>query len=184
MRHSSTTEFVKLNHHHDDLFAYRPERLVVSGLRCTMAGYDLGDPECWNCLWDVYVAEVGSETTRRLMGELQYWVRSVRSAADHALTYYPMGCRHVCRDECLLLSLLSALQHKNDGCASCALHALCKSSDRRGVQSLRDPSRAFANALLEVGEVLLPISLPVLQTIVNAPPQQNSVVLPPSSGTN
>jgi hypothetical protein len=58
------------NHDCRDLFAYRPERLVVSGLRCTMARYDLGDPECWNRLWDIYVAEVGAATTRRLMGEL------------------------------------------------------------------------------------------------------------------
>ncbi len=160
---------VKLNRHRDDLFAYRPERLVVSGLRCTMAGYDLGDPECWNCLWDIYVAEVGAPTTRRLMGELQYWVRGVRAAADYSLTYYPMGCRHVCRDECLLLTLLSALQHEDEGCAGCALRALCGNSDKEQVQSMRGPSRAFAAALLEAGEVLLPVPLPVLQTIIDAP---------------
>ena len=158
-----------MKRHHDDLFAYRPERLVVSGLRCTMAGYDLGDPECWNCLWDIYVAEVGAATTRRLMGELQYWVRGVRSAADHTLTYYPMGCRHVCRDECLLLTLLSALQHKDESCAGCALRALCGSSDKEQVQSMRGLSQAFAGALLAAGEILLPVPLPVLRTIIEAP---------------
>lgn len=178
MRCSSTIDPVKLNRHHDDLFSYRPERLVVSGLRCTMAGYDLGDPECWNCLWDIYVAEIGSATTRRLMGELQYWIRGVRSAADHSLTYYPMGCRHVCRDECLLLSLLSALQHKDEGCTDCALRALCTRTDKMQVQSIRDSSRAFASALLDAGEVLLPVPLPVLQTIVNATRQQNQPVPP------
>lgn len=168
MRRSSTIER-DVKRHQDDLFAYRPERLVVSGLRCTMAGYDLGDPECWNCLWDIYVAEVGAPTTRRLMGELQYWVRGVRAAADHSLTYYPMGCRHVCRDECLLLTLLSALQHENDRCAGCALGALCGHSDEKQILSMREPSRAFAEALLDAGEVLLPVPLPVLQTIIGAP---------------
>jgi hypothetical protein len=80
-----------------------------------------------------------------------------------------MGCRHICRDECLLLSLLSSLQHKDDGCAGYAIRVLTGGPDEKQTRSMRDPSTAFAGALREAGEMLLPVPFQVLHMIVEAP---------------
>jgi hypothetical protein len=152
-----------------DLFQYRPERLVVGGLRCTLAGYEFGDPLCWDRLWDFYAGEVGVSATRRLMGDLQYWVRAIRKATEPAPTYYPFGCRYICRDECALLSLLSALQHKDEECAAYAIGSLPAADRHKLTAAVRQPSEAFANAMLELGEVLLKIPTHVLRSVVEAP---------------
>ena len=54
-----------------------------------MAGYEFGDIECWETGWRFYVGEIGSGEARSLMGELQYWVRSVRGETAPAHRLFP-----------------------------------------------------------------------------------------------
>jgi hypothetical protein len=101
----------------------KPERLVVTGLRCCMAGYAYGDIACWETAWQSYCSELGTADARRLMGELQFWVRTLRSESVRAIDVFPHGCGNVCRDECMALSLIAALQdHDEQTACLAALH--------------------------------------------------------------
>jgi hypothetical protein len=43
-----------------DFLDRQPERLVVTGYRCCMAGYDFLDVACWEAAWASYIGEVGA----------------------------------------------------------------------------------------------------------------------------
>ena len=53
----------------------------------------------------------GAYHARRAFGDLQYWVWAVRNSTERPIGCYPHCCRWVCRDECMALSVVSALQH-------------------------------------------------------------------------
>ena len=105
----------------DERLLDRPaERLVVTGFRCWMAGYEYGNIECWEVAWNEYARELGAAGARRAFGDLQYWIRTIRDAAHRNIECFPYCCNCVCRDECIALSIISALQNGNRGLARMA----------------------------------------------------------------
>lgn len=143
----------------------QPERLVITGFRCCMAGYDFLDVDCWETAWRFYITEVGSDRARALMGELQYWVRAIRRQSQSGSTYYPQACRHLCRDECMALSAISAAQ-KQDVLAGClATRYLIGTHDASAIEDVWCASQSFAGALLHSGQPLYPVSVSVVESI-------------------
>jgi hypothetical protein len=60
--------------HGPDLIDLRSERVTINGYRSSMAGYELGDPACWDDLWNNLVSEAGLESACAMTGCLQYFV--------------------------------------------------------------------------------------------------------------
>ena len=148
------------------LLDYKPERLVVSGFRCCMAGYEFGDIECWETGWRFYVGELGTGEARSLMGELQYWVRSVRGESRRRIACFPHGCQNVCHDECMALSLISGMQDRP--ARPCRIRRepssrRCKR--RRGRSASPTPPPAMPTALKNLGLKLLPVPEDVIRNI-------------------
>ncbi len=110
--------------HGNHLFDHRPERVVINGCRCAMAGYDLGDPSCWDQFWSDLVSECGVETACDISGTLQNYVRALRSHCQRPLNFFPRACRWACVDECLALSLISACQNSDVSVRDYCLQAL------------------------------------------------------------
>ncbi|CAN5338485.1 hypothetical protein BH10PSE7_BH10PSE7_16730 [soil metagenome] len=135
----------------------KPERLVVTGLRCCLAGYDFGDIECWETAWRSYRDELGTVHARQLIGELQFWVRTIRAEAVRPLTVYPYGCTHVCRDECMALSLIAALQDRDTSTAFMAAYYLSGGAARDAAVELVASGEAFAALLFTAGQKLLSV---------------------------
>ena len=143
----------------------KPERLVVTGLRCCMAGYDFGDIHCWETAWQSYCEELGSDEARKLMGELQFWVRTLRAESQRPLELYPHGCSHVCRDECMALSVIAALQDEDATTAGVAMNYLCGSPAEPARTSLLSAARGYAGLLRNAGQKLLSVPLGVVLSI-------------------
>ncbi|MBK8770861.1 MAG: hypothetical protein IPM06_10570 [Rhizobiales bacterium] len=110
--------------HGNELFDHRPERVVINGCRCAMAGYDHGDPSCWDQFWSDLVGECGVEAACEISGTLQNFVRQLRSHCQRPLNFFPRACRWACVDECLALSLLSACQNTDAAVRAYCLDAL------------------------------------------------------------
>jgi hypothetical protein len=147
------------------LLDYKPERLVVSGFRCCMAGYEFGDIECWETGWRYYVGEIGSDEARPLMGELQFWVRSVRGESRRRIACFPHGCQNVCHDECMALSLISALQdNRRDLALVSASHLLGAASDEAR-ERVSDAAAGYAAGLKQLGLKLLAVPAEVIRSI-------------------
>ena len=148
------------------LLDYKPERLVVSGFRCCMAGYEFGDIECWETGWRYYVGELGSGEARTLMGELQYWVRSVRGESRRRIACFPHGCQNVCHDECMALSMISGMQDGRRDLAAVCRKPSPRRCQRNGApERVSDAAAGYATALKNLGLKLLPVPEDVIRSI-------------------
>jgi len=147
------------------LLDYKPERLVVSGFRCCMAGYEFGDIECWETGWRYYVGEIGSGEARSLMGELQFWVRSVRGETRRRIACFPHGCQNVCHDECMALSMVSGMQDGRRDLAEFAASYLLGTSTETAPMRVSDAAAGYATALKNLGLKLLPVPEDVIRSI-------------------
>jgi hypothetical protein len=145
-----------------DLLDHPAERTVLTSYRSAMAGYDLGDPSCWDELWINLVNEGGVDLACRISGRLHYFVRSLRAARGGRLKYFPVACKRACADECLMLSLLSASQHGMAPTLEFCLRHLMPEIDTE----LRDAAQLLSSELTQTGLTLLPVPLSVIQSIV------------------
>jgi hypothetical protein len=147
------------------LLDYKPERLVVSGFRCCMAGYEFGDIECWETGWRFYVGELGPGEARSLMGELQFWVRSVRGETRRRIACFPHGCQQVCHDECMALSMIAGIQDNRRDLAEFAASHLLGAASEIGPERVSEAAAGYATALKNLGLKLLPVPEDVIRNI-------------------
>jgi hypothetical protein len=152
--------------HGDTLFDHRPERLAINGFRLAMAGYELGDPSCWDEFWNDLVAEGGLACACDVSGALQFYVRSLRSQCQRSLKFFPRACRRACTDECLVLSLLAACQNKDGATLDYCLRALLPPDCAENRQAVTEPAQLVAQRLRKHGLNLMPVPLAVIASIV------------------
>lgn len=151
----------------DPVLARQPERLLVEGYRHWLNGYATGSIDCWELGWALYARELGPREARRLLGDLSCFVRETRGAASRPLACFPYGCPCLCRDECLVLSLVAA--HQN-GDADTARAAAAHLADDAAVGAVEAAGAAFGAALQSVHQHLLPVPFSVLDTIARHAP--------------
>lgn len=156
------------------LLDHRAERLALTGYRCSMAGYEHGDPQCWDDLWTAYVQDGGLAFACASMGSLHYFVRSLRARLGQGLSYYPQSCRRLCRQECLVMTLLSAVQHDDADVVEYSLQQLTGAPSSAPDSSVVCAARQFVDHLSQSQLHLLPVPLGVIQSIVEKSPCQSA----------
>ncbi len=97
------------------------------------------------------------------MGELSFWVRTIRAQAHRRLEYFPVNCIGFCRDECMAISMIAAWQHNAcpalRACAfaligeSCIDPVVNASEDFAGVLSGLD-IRLCSESIIEVAGIV------------------------------
>jgi hypothetical protein len=109
--------------HEGCYFERPPEKLVLEGYRRWLAGYDSGLVTPWEMTQTLYEELLGPAEGRRVVAELSHFVRTLRRCAACPLKSFPFNAHHVCRDECLALGLIAALQHDDHEAARTCLSA-------------------------------------------------------------
>lgn len=137
-----------------ELLANPAERLVISGYRNMMAALELGDGACWEEIWRCFTDELGAPDARRTVGEVQYWVRTLRASSARPLAFYPHRSLHLCEDECIALSLIAAAQadDADTGCRAAGL--LTGTDDYPRIRDVWQASGHLAQALTCSGQVM------------------------------
>lgn len=149
--------------HGNDIFELAAERVALTSFRSALAGYDLGDPSCWDDLWSTLVAEGGVDLACRISGNLHYFVRTLRAARPQKINYFPVSCKRACTDECLILTLLSACQHQSFETKDyCLINLL---GEHENQTELRSAASMLSNELKAAGLNLLPVPLHVIKSI-------------------
>ncbi|MBL8791072.1 MAG: hypothetical protein JNM45_11265 [Rhizobiales bacterium] len=148
-----------------DIFALTPERLVIQGFRNVMAAHDLSDSACWEQAWTAYIDSLGSGPARRLMGELQFWTRAIRTHSQKPMRYFPCSCRHICHDECMAVSAVAAAQAGDRACTDLAGLHLLGTADEAALTELWLASSHFAAALKMERLELYPVTASVITSI-------------------
>lgn len=146
-----------------------PERLVVEGFRRWMAGYDTGDIQCWEMAWNLYAKALGPKEARLAITELSCWVRAIRGGTTRRMCVFPYGCKKLCRDECMAVSMLAGVQHGDE----CALKAAAfQLVGEAGIDETIEAARTFGSMLGSIGQHLLAVPSPVVEDIAQRPPRE------------
>jgi hypothetical protein len=89
------------------------EALVIKVYRCAMAGFSVGQTDCWDVGWQALGEVVSPADAGALFGEFYGFVRSLLAVAPKSLAWRPASCRGLCTDEWLALSMIEAAQRSD-----------------------------------------------------------------------
>jgi hypothetical protein len=149
--------------HEGCYFERPPEKLVLEGYRRWLAGYDSGLVTPWEMTQTLYEELLGPAEGRRVVAELSHFVRTLRRCAACPLKSFPFNAHHVCRDECLALGLIAALQHDDHEAARTCLSAMaCPALAANVVEA----AACYADALAGARHYLLPIPQSAIEDVL------------------
>ena len=151
------------------LFDRLPERLVLEGFRCWVAGYSSGDLSHWEAAWNLYAGSLGPRDARNVVDRLARFVRIVRDWSVCPIACFPGGCRRLCRQECFALAMVSASQNKDLDCLAAAMRHLL---DPEGHEEAMLPALAYAEAMRDKDLLLMPVPKGVIEEIAGRPAHQ------------
>ena len=84
--------------------------LILTVYRCAMAGFSVGQTDCWAVGWRALDQAVPPGEAGALFGEFYAFVRALLATARNPLSWRPASCRGLCSDEALALSMIEAAQ--------------------------------------------------------------------------
>jgi len=89
------------------------EALVIKVYRCAMAGFSVGQTDCWDVGWQALDEAVAPSEAGALFGEFYGFVRALLAVASTPLSWRPASCRGLCDDEALALRMIEAAQRSD-----------------------------------------------------------------------
>ncbi len=144
-----------------------PELLVVNGYRHWVAGYQTGDAGHWSEAWNLFAVRLGPRAARPVIGQLSSWVKSICLWRTEPLNLFHVGCRYICRDECLAASMVAAGQHDDMACLRYCAGRLCGPDG--GTETV-EAAIGLASSLKSAGRDMMPVPLDVVRGLVERPP--------------
>jgi len=153
-----------INHGDRCYFELAPEKLVLEGYRRWTAGFETGSVAPWELAFALYTELLGDEEGRRALSDLSHFVRTLRLCAACPLQSFPFGAHHLCRDECLTLGLIAALQHQDAEAARTCLGAMACPARCEAIGSA---ATGFASTLTLLDQTLQPIPHHVITDIIS-----------------
>lgn len=141
-----------------DYLARKPESLVVGGYRglvaCAMAGDSPVGQNAIKKLEALHRRILGPAETRVVLDGLSAFIGTLGHCTTCPLRACSNSCQHLCRDECLILALVAALQHGDDQVGFSAASALtCPARHAEIIGVAGD----YAMRMKIFGQVLLPV---------------------------
>jgi hypothetical protein len=159
---------------HDGCYFERPpERLVLEGYRGWLAGFESGSVTPWEMTQTLYEDVLGPAQGRHALADLSHFVRTLRRCAACPLKSFPFNAHHVCRDECLALGLIAALQHDDrEAVLTCLSAMACPALS----QNVAEAASCFADALAGARHYLLPIPQSAIEDVLSRSRQGRGTV--------
>lgn len=142
-------------------FERLPEKLVLEGYRRWTAGFETGSIVPWEMAWVLYNGALGWSPAKQAIGELSHFIRVLRQCALCPLRSFPFDSHHVCREEFLILGLISALQNGDLRLLEICINAIACT---RRCDDVTEAARGFSEILAEFSQTLLPISVQAIDS--------------------
>lgn len=147
----------------------QPEMLVLEGYRHWIAGFDTGSVIPWEMVSVIYAKVLGLKKAKYAIAELSHFIRTLHFCAACPLKSFPYGALHICREEYLLVVLVSALQNHDDATRDLCLEYLvgeCRACD------LLQAAKDYAQVMEEYDQMLLPVPHFTITQILSSSGQQ------------
>jgi hypothetical protein len=107
----------------------------------------------WSYAWQEIAGVAGVSHADRLVVALGAFINSVESAAARRIEVLPKGCPGLCRDECLVVSIMAASQLGACPALKACMFALIDSGN---VEPCIRSAGLFSTALSDAGQTLPP----------------------------
>lgn len=148
----------------DEFFSRPAEQLVLEGYRYWSKGYALGSIGPWEAARAMFLDKLGVDNGRRALSSLSNFISILGACATCPLKTYPYGARHLCRDEVLILGLISGIQYDDPESTSlCLKYLSCPSQ----CDNVATAAGEFALVLKTMNKILLPIPRQVIENVVS-----------------
>ncbi len=152
-----------------DYLQRRPERLVIEGYRRWTTGFVTGSIVPWEMARELYCEVLGEQDGVAALNSLSQYVRTLKKCATCPLRSFPHNSSHLCMEECLTMGLIAGLQHQDDAADICLHHIACKQMCDEVELAAMD----FANTLMSMEQVLLPVPAFVVNDILKRSKQKS-----------
>lgn len=139
-----------------------PESLVIDGYRGWLHFAAHRDAQRLQEIWNRFNRRLDPHSARLAMAGLERLIRQLGACANCPLRFHCQGTQHLCRDECLVLSMISGLQHGDDAASFLSARAL--TSQVKALEVIAAGGE-FAITLRAAGQVLLPVEAATIMTI-------------------
>ncbi|MEP0519295.1 MAG: hypothetical protein ABJO09_08915 [Hyphomicrobiales bacterium] len=149
-----------------------PERLVLDGYRHWTFGFMAGDMDSWQAAWGLYSKMLGTRNGRAALDALSNFVKTLGTCAACPLRMFKQGSPHICRDETLVLGLISAIQHGDEVTTEfCLKHLSCATR----CEEVSVAAANFALTLKALDNLLVPIPLQVISNAITLSAQGRAI---------
>lgn len=158
--------------HAERYFNRPPERLVLDGYRYWTLGFMAGEMASWQEAWELYSKKLGAQNGRAALDALSNFVKTLGACSVCPLRMFKQGSPHICRDETLVLGLISAIQNGDKAAIDlCLTHLSCATR----CEEVSVAAANFALTLKALDAVLAPIPLQVLENAVSLSARQVNI---------
>ncbi|MGZ9075677.1 MAG: hypothetical protein ACXW13_07850 [Burkholderiaceae bacterium] len=131
----------------------RVAQMVGRSFRCGMLARRENPAIAWSYAWQEIAGVAGAGHADRLVVALGAFINSVESAAARRIEVLPKGCPGLCRDECLVVSIVAASQLGACPALKACVFALIDSGN---VEPCIRSAGLFSTALSDAGQTLPP----------------------------
>ncbi|MDZ5695667.1 hypothetical protein [Chelativorans sp. M5D2P16] len=138
------------------------EKLVLEGYRCWTHGYATRSTEPWIDAQRLYRRLLGEENGADAIIALAGFVKTLGVCAVCPLRMFRSGAPFICRDEALVLGLISGIQNADQPTVDYCLQSLCCP---QFCEDVAMTAGAFALSLKASDRIMMPIPVHVLARI-------------------
>ncbi len=139
------------------------ERLLLEGYRHWSCGIISGNFTHWEEAWNLYAVKLGVREGRLALDALTKFTKTLGLCALCPLRTSPVGCAHLCRDEVMILGLLSGIQHDEQTTIALCLDGLvCPSRSEEVLVA----AQVLATTFRSLDKILLPVPSTTIKAIL------------------
>ena len=142
-----------------------PERLVLEGYRHWTHGLSLGSRERVEALTTLYHSTLGPKDAGPVLAAFQDFICIAGVCARCPLRMMASGCLGLCRDEALILGIVSGLQHDDNESTALCLRAIAHPAR---ADQVAFAAGSFAFLLRGRGLTLMPIPPGALEGVLSS----------------
>ncbi len=145
-----------------DYLARAPEYLVLHGYRCWTRGAAMASRDPWIEAERLYRDMLGERSGRAALDALADFVGTTGLCARCPLRMLRPGAKALCRDEALVLGLVSGLQNGDEAASGFCVSAL---AEDRVAGHVGAAASTYALLLKSCGRRLLPVPVEILRGV-------------------
>lgn len=157
----------------EKFYKNRPsEYFVLEGYRHWSAGVVTGDYSYWEIVRDLFEFKLGDSDGQLVLGAVTRFAKAMGLFSVCPLQSSHVGCHSMCRDEVLMLGLVSGIQHEDETAIALCLDALVQP---QRFEEVVCAATVLSSTLSSLEKHLLPVPTRTIRAILTGSLSTNTL---------